>query len=164
MLAALLYCSSTPRCKAVAVGGFSATPLLHCKAAGRRWQKCCACVVEGQGGKRKRKLNNSKKVYRNLVNSLELLSLRLRLPPCLLTAQAQHSHRTGPAAQQPCSATGSQHHGTAELHHKSLLSSLGCGLAAKVSPSAGRCWLPVALLPLLDFRLPNRRTGVSSYV
>ena len=66
MLAALLqlYCNSTPRCKAVAVWGFTAARLLLCKAAGQRqWQKCCACAVKRQGGKRKRKFNNSKKFY-----------------------------------------------------------------------------------------------------
>ena len=35
-----------------------------------------------------------------LVNSLELLSLRLRLPPCPLTTQAQHFCHCRPAALQ----------------------------------------------------------------
>ena len=81
-----------------------------------------ACAGKTRGGKHKRKLNISEEFTGNLVNSSEILSLRLCLPPCAFSAQGLRLGRPGPdiaaaAAGPRCEANGakpgkSKHHDT----------------------------------------------------
>ena len=102
--------------------------------------KACAGAVEQPGGKLNRKLNNSKEFTRFLVNSLELLSFLLSLPPgcfhCARAASELYGWRRRPSATIDQSKLGA-------LSERCALWRGRDGVASAGTENDGaRMWLP----------------------